>query len=127
MTCSHSFFRNAGVKSSPASAAASAHRARSTRSSAMTGVPRACLDDAVGQPVHVEHLDPAAHVVVPDQQVKLGGQGVGQVAVEGGHQSPTATVVGCAGSARAARKAARCSTVTVLPVPGPPVTWAGPE
>ena len=44
------------------------------------------LDDAVGQPVNVEHLDPAAHVGVPDQQVKLGVEGFGQVAVEGGQQ-----------------------------------------
>ena len=44
------------------------------------------LDDAVGQPVDVEHLDLLAHLGVPDQQVELGGQGVGQVAVEGGDQ-----------------------------------------
>ena len=44
------------------------------------------LDDAVGQPVHVQHLDPAAHADVADQQVELGRQGVGQVSGEGGHQ-----------------------------------------
>ena len=43
-------------------------------------------DDAVGQPVHVEHLDLLAHVDVPDEQVELGGQGAGQVAVEGGEE-----------------------------------------
>ena len=44
------------------------------------------LDHAVGQPVHVEHLDPVPHRQVLDQQVELGGQGHGQVAGEGGDQ-----------------------------------------
>ena len=42
----------------------------------MTGIAAGLLDDAVGEPVNVEHLDPAAHVGVPDQQVKLGAEGI---------------------------------------------------
>ena len=44
------------------------------------------LDHAVGQPVHVEHLDPAAHGGIVDQQVELGAERFGQVAVERGQQ-----------------------------------------
>ena len=43
-------------------------------------------DDAVGQPVDVADLDLAADRGVADQQVKLGLQGVSQVAVEGRDQ-----------------------------------------
>ena len=48
--------------------------------------PAGLLDDAVGQPVDVEYLDLLAHLGVPDQQVELGAQRAGQVAVEGGDQ-----------------------------------------
>jgi hypothetical protein len=35
------------------------------------------LDHAIGQPVHVEHLDPVAYRGVGDQQVELGVERVG--------------------------------------------------
>ena len=50
------------------------------------GTAAGLLNHAVGQPVHIEHLDPAAHGGIGDQQVKLGAERFGQVAVEGGHQ-----------------------------------------
>jgi len=50
------------------------------------GIASGLLDHAIGQPVHVEHLDPAAHSGVLDQQVQLSVERFGQVAVEGSHQ-----------------------------------------
>ncbi len=50
------------------------------------GTAAGLLDDAICQPVHIEHLDPAAHGGIGDQQVKLGAERFGQVAVESGHQ-----------------------------------------
>ena len=42
------------------------------------------LDDPVGQPVDVEHLDTAADTSVLDEQGELGVESLGQVAGEGG-------------------------------------------
>ena len=76
MTCSHSFFRNAGVKVQPGGGGRLRPAGAQHPFVGDDGSAAGLLDDAVGQPVDVEHLDLAAHVGVADQQVKLGAAGL---------------------------------------------------
>ena len=50
------------------------------------GAAAGLLDDAVGQPVHVEDLDAAADGGILDEQGELGVESLGQVAGERGQQ-----------------------------------------
>ena len=80
------------------------------------------LDDAVGEPVDVEELDLAAYVAGVHEKSELRVERLREIAGESRQQD------GPSGLSREqllgiprARNAARCSAVTVLPVPAPPV------